>query len=317
MSSSVDWFLNHASSFSGQILENEPLSKYTYYRIGGPARLYAFPKTEEDIRWLAQGIAATKVPFFTLGAGSNILVSDRGFDGLVIKLSRVNLDISSSSSAESNGTAVLRTGGSVAVSTLLRRCAQEGWGGLEFLTGIPGSIGGVVVMNAGTHLGEAKDALRKVEIIPLAGQDAGQKISFTGAELKYQYRKNLYLPQGAVVWSAEWQIRSENPAIVKSRIDETLARRKSTQPIDYPSCGSVFKNPKSSGLSAWQVVDKLGLRGHRIGDAQFAEKHSNFIINLDRAHASDVRALIELAKTRAQAELGITLEEEVMYVGTF
>jgi UDP-N-acetylmuramate dehydrogenase len=104
---------------------------------------------------------------------------------------------------------------------------------------------------------------------------------------------------------------------VKSKIDETLTRRKATQPIDYPSCGSVFKNPKAAGLSAWQVVDKLGLRGHQIGEAQFAEKHSNFIINLDRAKAADVQALIELAKTRAQSELGITLEEEVMYVGDF
>jgi UDP-N-acetylmuramate dehydrogenase len=100
-------------------------------------------------------------------------------------------------------------------------------------------------------------------------------------------------------------------------IDETLARRKATQPLDYPSCGSVFKNPKEAGLSAWQVIDRLGLRGHRIGDAQFAEKHSNFIVNLESARATDVRALIELAKRRAMEELGVRLEEEVMYVGEF
>lgn len=309
------WFLENQSRFAGQLLENEPLSKYTYYRIGGPARLFAFPKTEDDLRWLADGIEATGIPFFVLGAGSNILISDSGFPGLVIKLGRVNLEIGLSSQPGPEGIATLRTGGSVAVSSLLRRCAQEGWGGLEFLTGVPGSIGGVVVMNAGTHLGEAKDALRRVQIISLTGKTGGQRRAFSGEELKYQYRKNLFLPQGCVVWEAEWQIKVEEPVQVKTRIDETLARRKATQPIDYPSCGSVFKNPKSSGMSAWQVVDKLGLRGHRIGDAQFAEKHSNFIINLDRASAGDVRALIELAKSRALAELGVTLEEEVMYVG--
>ncbi len=313
----MNWFLENAKDFAGQLLENEPLSKYTYYRIGGPARLFAFPKTEADLKWLAQGIAATGIPYFVLGAGSNILVSDEGFDGLVIKLGRVNLEISWEDELALPGAKILKTGGSVAVSSLLRRCAQEGWGGLEFLTGIPGSIGGVVVMNAGTHLGEAKDALRSVEIIPLSGEGAGTRKKFFGTELKYQYRKNLFLPSGCVVWQAEWQLRAEEPVKVKTKIDETLTRRKSTQPIDYPSCGSVFKNPKASGLSAWQVVDQLGLRGYRIGDAQFAVKHSNFIINLDRAKASDVRALIELAKSKAQEKLGIALEEEVMYVGRF
>lgn len=313
----MNWFLQNAAGFTGQLSENEPLSKYTYYRIGGPARLFAFPKTEDDLKWLAQGIAETGIPYFVLGAGSNILVSDEGFDGLVIKLGRINLEISAENDLALPDTKILKAGGSVAVSTLLRRCAQEGFGGLEFLTGIPGSIGGVVVMNAGTHLGEAKDALRAVEVIPLSGEGAGTRKRFTSSQLQYQYRKNLYLPAGCVVWQAEWEVRAEEPALVKAKIDETLARRKSTQPIDYPSCGSVFKNPKASGMSAWQVVDKIGLRGYRVGDAQFAEKHSNFIINLDRARAADVRALIELAKLKAQDQLGITLEEEVMYVGQF
>jgi UDP-N-acetylmuramate dehydrogenase len=317
MAASCDWFFAHASGFSGQLSENELLSKYTYYRIGGPARLFAFPKTEDDLKWLAQGIAATGIPYFVLGAGSNILVSDQGFDGLVIKLGRVHLETQLQAESDSNGEKRLVTGGSVAVSSLLRRCAQEGWGGLEFLTGVPGSIGGVVVMNAGTHLGEAKDALSAVEVIPLSGEGAGTRVRFSGAELKYQYRKNLFLPSGCVIWSAIWNIRVEEPAAVKAKIDETLSRRKVTQPIDYPSCGSVFKNPKASGKSAWQVVDQLGLRGHRIGNAQFAEKHSNFIINLGGAKASDVRGLIDLAKARAQQELGISLEEEVMYVGEF
>ena len=262
MTDPVRWFLDNSSRFAGQLLENEPLSKYVYYRIGGPARLFAFPKTEDDLRFLAEGIRVTGVPFFVLGAGSNILVSDAGFPGLVIKVGRINLEIELDG-APSGDQSMLRTGGSVAVSTLLRRCAQEGWGGLEFLTGVPGSIGGVVVMNAGTHLGEAKDALRKIDVISLVGEGAGERKTFSGSDLKYQYRKNLFLPSGCVVWQAEWQIRRETPAAVKARIDETLARRKSTQPVDYPSCGSVLKirkhrdSPpgKSSTSSGFAVIE--------------------------------------------------------------
>jgi UDP-N-acetylmuramate dehydrogenase len=306
----VQWFSQNAGRFGGQLSLDEPLSKHTYYRIGGPARVFAIPKSVEDLEWLAQGIAATGVPLFVLGAGSNLLVSDQGFDGLVVRATRVDLSISllEGTTPESR----IRTGGSVAISTLLRRAAQEGWGGLELLTGIPGSVGGAVVMNAGTHLGESKERLKRVEIFSLLG---GGRRSFEPSEFKYEYRKNGFLPPGCVVLSADWEVKLETPEAVKARIDETLARRKATQPIDFPSCGSVFKNPRAYGMSAWAVVDRLGLRGHRIGGAQFAEKHSNFIINLGGATAADVRALIALAKERALKELGVPLEEEVMYVG--
>jgi UDP-N-acetylmuramate dehydrogenase len=304
------WAEENQREFSGQLLWDEPLQKHTYYRIGGPAGCVASPKAREDILWLARGIAKSGVRVFVLGLGSNLLVSDSGFDGLVVKCGRINLDITPLSPTS------LRTGGSVAVSTLLRRAALEGWGGLEFLTGVPGSIGGVVFMNGGTHLGEAKDCLLRVEVLPLLGGGEGP-LEFKADGLKYEYRKNSYLPEGAIVWSADWRIEARDPAVVKSAIDELLLRRKSTQPVDLPSCGSVFKNPKKHGISAWQVIDKLGLRGHRIGGAQFSEKHSNFIVNTGGARATDVRGLIELAKARARSELSIELEEEVRYLGDF
>lgn len=302
------WWHSNISQFSGDFKEHESLAKFTYYRIGGSADLFAFPKTRQDLEWLSQGIRETGVPYFILGAGSNILVSDTGFRGLVIRVGRIDLEIAESADDR------IRTGGGVAVSTLLRRCAQEGWAGMEFLSGVPGSVGGIIVMNAGTHLGEVQGALKSVETYNLM---SGETRRFDSTAMSFQYRKNLFLPQGSVVLSAEWLKRSESPESVRAKLDETLARRKATQPIDYPSCGSVFKNPRSSGKSAWQVVDQLGLRGHRIGDAQISEKHSNFIINLGSAQARDVRALIDLVKNRAQAELGIELEEEVMYVGDF
>ena len=306
-----NWFRENANGFSGQILFNEPLAKHTYYRIGGPAEVYAVPKSQADVQWLAGGIQETQCRYFVLGQGSNLLASDQGFSGLIVRANRLNLELEARESEA--GTLRVRTGASVVISSLLRRAAQEGWAGFEFLTGIPGAIGGAVFMNAGTHLGEVQSRIRRVEVLSL--KEPLQKVSvYEGETLRFQYRKNLFLPPGSLVWAAEWEVSSGAPLEVKTKIDETLARRKATQPIDYPSCGSVFKNPKSSGYSAWQVVDQLGLRGHRIGDAQFAEKHSNFIINLGTATAADVKALIHLAKTRAENELNIHLEEEVIYL---
>ena len=301
----MSWFKENSGSFSGDLLFDEPLSRHTYYRIGGPAQVVAVPKSLDDLKWLSRGLAASGCPVFILGSGSNILVSDAGFAGLVIKTQRLNAEITLSGS-------LLKTGASVAVSSLLRRAGQEGWGGLELLTGIPGSIGGVVAMNAGTHLGEAKDRLQSVEVFLL---DQAVLKKYSGEELKFSYRGNSFLPKNAVVWSAEWNVTLTDAAVVKSLIDETLTRRKSTQPLEYPSCGSVFKNPRDKGMHAWQVIEKLGLRGHKNGNAQISEKHPNFIVNLGGATALDVRALITLVKARALTELGISLEEEVKYVG--
>ena len=301
------WFEKNASSFSGELRFDEPLLRHTYYRIGGPARVFAVPKSLEDLRWLSSAIRETGIPYFILGLGSNVLVSDAGFPGLVIRTNRLNLDLAALP-ANSN---LIRTGASVAISSFLRKAAQHGWSGLEFLTGIPGSVGGVVFMNGGTHLGEAKDRLHAVEVFKL-GEDLTR---FEAAALRFEYRKNLFIPEGGIVFAAEWKVDSAEPAAVKAKIDDTLSRRKTTQPIDFPSCGSVFKNPKEKGLSAWQVVDQVRLRGHRIGGAQISDKHSNFILNLGSATAQDVRALIDLAKKKAQDQLGITLEEEVRYVG--
>ncbi len=274
-------FQSQSSHFSGLLYFDEPLSKHTYYRIGGPAEIFAVPRTLADLDWLSELIEKTGIRLFVMGQGSNLLVSDAGFKGLVVRVHRLNLEITPVASIRGLSVFPVRTGGSVALSTFLRRAAQEGWGGLEFLSGIPGSVGGAIAMNAGTYLGETQSRLEKVEIYSFINQNVKPKISiFMGEQLQFQYRKNLFFPPAALVWSAEWRITAENPLKVKTTVDEILGRRKATQPIDYPSCGSVFKNPKDSGLLAWQVIDRLGLRGYRIGDAQFAEKHSNFILNL-------------------------------------
>lgn len=302
--SGLVWFAENQSGFSGQLLKDEPLSKHTYYRIGGKAPLLLIPQSKKDLEWIRDGIRASGCTFEIIGLGSNLLVADSGLKSIVIKSSRINLDI------ELIDENRLRVGASVSVSTLLRKAGQEGWGKLEFMTGVPGSMGGVVFMNAGTHLGEAKDRIRSVETFDLLGERGWQK--FEGDSLKFEYRKNLFLPASTLIFETIWEIEKQDPVAVKARIDETLVRRKQSQPLDYPSCGSVFKNPPEK--RAWEIIESLKLRGHRIGNAQFSEKHPNFIVNLGGASSEDVYELIQLAKSRARAELGIELHEEVKYV---
>lgn len=290
----------------GSIEFNGPLSRYTYYQIGGPASVLFTPKSLSDLEWISKRIAQLGVPYFVLGWGSNILFPDEGFYGVVIRMKSLGTQVAVSEPG------VLELGASVGGSTLLRKAQAEGWDGLAHLTGIPGSVGGMVAMNAGTHLGEFKDCALRVETVRIGV--AGAALEPVVRELApgdFSYRRNHFLQPGETVTRAWVRYTPADPASVKTLIDELYQRRKATQPVDLPSCGSVFMNPREAGMHAWQVLDKLGLRGHRIGNAQISEKHSNFIVNLGGAQASEVRALIELAKRRAREELGIELHEEV------
>jgi len=290
----------------------EPLSKHTYYRIGGPADALVIPRSHSDLKLIAQFVSQHSVPYFILGAGTNVIVADEGFRGLVIKTTYMNKTLDEIPCPPHE--LLLKVGASLPNSYLLGKAVQKGWQGLVFLTGIPGSVGGAVFMNAGTHLGETADVLVGVEYFDLS-DPSGEMISVNKEQLKYEYRKNHFLPQSALVWSATYRLTYDNSGETKKLFQETLKRRKKTQPLDHPSCGSVFKNPKAFGIRAWEVIEKLGLRGHQIGGAQFSEKHPNFIINNGGAKAKDVIALIKLVKERAQKELGVEMEEEVRYLG--
>jgi UDP-N-acetylmuramate dehydrogenase len=234
-------------------------------------------------------------------------VADEGFPGIVIKTTRLATGISVETGRD--GDPLIHTGASVGLFPLLRRASAEGWGGLEFLAGIPGCVGGAIAMNAGTHLGETKDRVLAVHWVDRKGEVR----TTSGPELKFAYRKNLFLPEGAVVIGATWSATSEKPTVVAKKISEVLERRKDTQPVDIPNCGSVFVNPP--GHKAWQIIEKLGLRGARRGAAQISEKHANFIVNHGNARASDVLALIQMVIEQAQTELGITMVPEVKMLG--
>lgn len=294
--------------FQGDLLEAEPLARHTYYRIGGPADWLAIPRTLGDLQILARWAHGLGLKPFFLGNGSNLLVSDAGYRGVVIKLTRLNTEMTE---LKRDGKSVtVRTGSGVAISSFLKRAGESGWGGAEIWTGIPGSIGGAVKMNAGTHLGETASICSRVEAW---NWETGELREWQGSELKFGYRHNAFLGPQWIVTSADWVFESVPPEALKARIAETLARRKASQPIDYPSCGSVFKNPP--GRHAWEVIDQLGLRGTQQGGAQISEKHPNFIVNLGGATASDVRTLIERAQLQAKSEQGIQLETEVVMLG--
>lgn len=305
-----DWFDRTRPAFSGDLRWDEPIAPATYYQIGGPADLLVTPRSLDDLKVIRALLKETRAPHFIIGLGSNLLVSDRGFRGVVIRSHRYNLGM------DAIETIKVRAGSSVPVSMLLRKAITKGWDGLEFLAGVPGSVGGIVTMNAGTHLGETKDALEEAEVFLLHGNE-DTPMRYSGSDLRYSYRTQHYLPEDAFITSAVLRVKPGDPREIKQKIDATLERRKKSQPVDQPSCGSVFKNPIDSGLKSWQVMEKLGLRGKQIGQAQFSNLHCNFIVNLGGARAHDVRALIELAKRRAHEELGVTLQEEVKYLGEF
>lgn len=302
----LSWLKANAERFKGALLWNEPLGKHTYYKIGGPTPLLFTPECKEDLSLLKTCLTLHPHPYLFLGMGSNVLVSDSGTTSIVIKTSKICFDLD-----ETGG--FLNVGSSVSVTTLLRESAKRGLSGFESLTGIPGSVGGVIFMNAGTHLGEAKDGLVGTRSFLFEGKE--DWVNRSGDELQFEYRKNHFIRPDELVYSSTWKFTRKDPAEVKRVIDETLTRRKSTQPLEYPSCGSVFKNPHPK--KAWEVIESLGLRGKKIGNAAFSEKHPNFIVNLGGALAQDVWDLIQLAKKEAREKLGIELQEEVRLIGEF
>jgi len=284
----------------------QKLAPFTYYKLGGWAGALCEPRTVVDLKCIAGMIQELQLPCFVLGAGSNVLVSDEGFGGVVIRMRHFESELAYL------GDGLLQVGAGTPVTSVLSLAGREGLAGAEFLAGIPGSMGGVVCMNAGTHLGEVADVVSEVECFSLL---TGNTRKVKSSSDHFSYRRNHFIGSHEVVIRAWLRFERDEPSLVKRRIKEVLSRRKETQPLRFPSCGSVFKNPKKYGRKAWEVIESLGLRGHRMGGARFSEIHPNFIVNEGGASAMDVRGLIELAKKKAIRELSIPLEEEVQYIG--
>lgn len=281
---------------------DEPLSAHTSYRIGGPARLFALPETKEHLFAIGRHLQESKEPYFILGNGSNVLAPDEGFPGVVICTKALQPFV------EFNGDKVRASAGTLN-ARLLRACADQGLGGIEALSGVPGNLGGAVFMNAGTAAGWIDAALEEVEVISLKG---GER-KLPRAELKYSYREQHYLEPGEMVWAATLRLKREDSEPIKARLVESMKKRKAAQPIELPSCGSVFRNPE--GHNAWKLISDAGLRGFAKGGARISAKHCNFIVNEGGAKKSDVLFLIETAREKVKASAGIDLQPEVVQLG--
>jgi UDP-N-acetylmuramate dehydrogenase len=282
---------------------NAPLSGYTSLRVGGAAGAVATPATREEMAQLLGVCRTQRLHHTLLGSGFNTLVPDGGFDGVAIRMSRLRM-------LQERPGRRLRAESGVSHSQITNFCADRGLSGLEFGCGIPGSIGGWVAMNAGIPGREVKDAIREIEVM----SPTGASIRHLEREaLRFEYRALRGLASGSVILSALFEVGISTPARVRAEIDRLLAQRGRSQPLNLPSCGSVFKNPP--GDYAGRLIESVGLKGRRIGGAQISPVHANFITNVGRATAADVLALIEEARKKVFDATGIRLVPEVRIVG--
>ncbi len=280
-----------------------PMSRFTSLRVGGPADALAAPESRRELARLLAVCSAHRIPHRVLGAGFNTLVLDGGLEGVVIQLGRFRR-------LEERPAGGVRAEAGVSHSQLTRFCATRGFSGLEYGAGIPGTVGGWIAMNAGIPGREVKDAVREIEVMSPTGRSVRH---IPRGRLRFVYRALLGLAPGSVILSALFRITLSSPAQVQAEVDRLLAMRAGSQPLNVPSCGSVFQNPP--GDFAGRLIEAVGLKGRRVGGAQISPVHANFIVNLGGATAADVLALIEEARTTVRDELGVRLTTEVRIVG--
>ena len=287
----------------GELWVNEPMSAHTTFRIGGPADFLVTPGTAGQLKEILALCREENQPFFILGNGSNLLVGDRGYSGTMICLSRL-------SAVETEETCIRAQAGAL-LSKIAREACERSLAGFEFDAGIPGSLGGAVVMNAGAYGGELKDVLVNVTVM----DREGNILKKTPEELCMVYRTSSVLSEEYVVLEAEINLEKGDRRLIRARMDDLAARRREKQPLEYPSAGSTFKRPE--GYFAGKLIDDAGLRGFRVGGAQVAEKHCGFVINREQATAADVMELCRRVSGAVKEQFGVELEMEVKTIGNF
>ena len=287
--------------FGPALLRNRSLAGLTSYGIGGMADLFVAVNDEEQLSAAMAAAHRHSVPVFCLGAGTNLLVSDRGIRGLVLTLGAGLASIS----VDGNNVVA---GAALQFRMLVEQVVEHGLAGLEFGEGIPGTVGGGLVMNAGAFGGE----IARVVTLVHGVNETGERRSLTNGEVGFAYRRST-LPRGFVITRVDFALEPGDREVLRSRVGVIRARRAARQPADHPNAGSVFKNPP--GNFAGHLLEAAGLKGTRFGGAAFSYRHANFIVNLGGARADDVRCLIELARDKVQRATGVLLEPEVRLVG--
>ncbi len=289
------------ASFKGKIKLNENLSKYTTFKIGGIGDLLVFPKNKEDLIITFTIVKELDLPITFLGNGSNVLVKDGGIRGVILISTKLN-------NLKVNNKIITAECG-VKLPKLARFAADNSLSGLEFAAGIPGTVGGAVVINAGAHNGSIGNIVKKVKTVNTNGLFK----TYDNEEMKFGYRNSILKDSQIIVFEVEMELRQGNKDVIISKINELIQKRKKSQPLSYYNAGSIFKNTEY--YSAGYLIDKTGAKGLKCGSAQVSLKHANFIVNNDNANAKEVLQLINLVKEKVKKEFGITLKEEIKVLG--
>lgn len=289
--------------FDGDVYPSEPMARHTMYRIGGPARFYVQVASVGALARLVEVCERTGVPWTVVGRGSNLLVADEGFPGVVVTLGR---DFRTCCYDE--GSQRFCVGAGVPLSSVVQEAFRRSLAGLEFAVGTPGTVGGALRMNAGS-----RDEWIGARVASVTTFSPGAGLARrSGDEIAWGYRTSSFLPDEVIV-ECELSVEPADPFFIRGKMEASLARRKKTQPLTDPSCGSVFRNPE--GESAGSLVERAGLKGARLGGAQVSELHANFIVNTGDATARDVKDLIELVQAKVSETYGIELQPEVRFLG--
>lgn len=290
---------------SENVLKDELMKKHTTFRVGGPADWLVTPTEEEQIREVVNLLRTENVPYYVMGNGSNLLVGDKGYRGVIIQLGK-NL-----SQIRMTEEGVLYAQAGALLSKIAAEALAQSLTGFEFASGIPGTLGGAVMMNAGAYGGEMKHVLKDA----LALTANGELRVLPVEQMELGYRTSIFAQNGDIVLSAQIRLQEGSPEEIRAYMDELKEKRITKQPLEYPSAGSTFKRPE--GYFAGKLIEDTGLRGFQVGGAQVSEKHCGFVINKEQATAADILSLIEQISDRVEAKFGVRLEPEVKRIGEF
>lgn len=285
---------------SQRVLLNEPMAKHTSFKIGGPADVFIIANTVAELKYILEIAKSNIIPVTCIGNGSNLLVKDKGIRGITVKLNFKDIKINDEE---------IEAGSGVALPILAKTAYENSLSRLEFASGIPGTVGGAVKMNAGAYGGEFKDIVVNTTFL-----DENLEIhTISNKEQEFSYRHSIFSETNDIIISTKIKLQKENKELIKNKMDENWVKRKTKQPINFPNAGSIFKR-KNEYIAA-EIIDKCGLKGYNINDAYVSELHAGFIVNKGTATAQDVLNLIEYIKNVVQEKYGIELELEIRVIG--